>query len=80
MEIGILPFFKVLHLPERSMLHFFKAAAMDKVVGGRIYDHHIGHIALTGGARGVVTSNLRHFAWLSRHGVEVIPPEALELR
>jgi hypothetical protein len=40
--------------------------------GGRIYDAHLGAIALAGDCTTVVTENLRHFRALERHGVEVI--------
>lgn len=42
------------------------------VAGGRIYDAHIGEVALAGGATQVVTDNLRHFRWLPTRGVAVV--------
>ena len=44
----------------------------DRLVGGRIYDAHIAEIARVARVSVVVTDNVRHFADLRRHGVEVM--------
>lgn len=40
---------------------FFKAATRQKMHGGRIYDFHIGRIALAHQATVIVTENKKHF-------------------
>jgi hypothetical protein len=39
-----------------------RSAAGYGLIGGRIYDAHIGEVARAGGAKIVVTENKRHFA------------------
>ena len=71
-EEEILTRFEVRQLPEDRRRSFLQAAADDHLVGGRIYDAHIAEIARVARAPVVVTDNLRHFAGLRRHGVDVL--------
>jgi predicted nucleic acid-binding protein len=68
----ILSRFEVRQLPEDHRRSFLRAAADDRLVGGRIYDAHIAEIARAARVPVVVTDNLRHFAGLRRHGVDVV--------
>ena len=71
-EEEILRRFEVRQLPDDHRRSFLRAAADDRLVGGRIYDAHIAEIARVAGVPVVVTDNVRHFAGLRRHGVEVV--------
>ena len=71
-EEEILRRFEVRQLPDDHRRSFLHAAADDCLVGGRIYDAHIAEIARVAGVPVVVTDNVRHFAGLRRHGVEVV--------
>lgn len=71
-EEEILARFRVLHMPEAHHREFFRAAALEPIVGARIYDTHIAEIALQAGARIVVTENRRDFTPLLRRGVRVL--------
>jgi predicted nucleic acid-binding protein len=51
--------------------------AADSILGGRIYDAHIGEVARSAGARSLVTDNRRHFTSLLRHGVRVLTSREL---
>lgn len=68
----ILARFEVHDLPSRLRDGFLGSLAAEGIVGGRIYDAHIGEVALRAGARAVVTDNRRHFTPLMRHGVPVL--------
>lgn len=69
--------FEVHGLPDASREPFLTSLAADGVVGGRIYDAHIGEIARLAGSRTVVTDNRRHFTSLLRHGVAVLTSSEL---
>jgi len=71
-EEEILSRFEVRQIPDDHRRSFLHAAADDRLVGGRIYDAHIAEVARVARVRVVVTDNLRHFAGLRRHGVEVV--------
>ena len=71
-EEEILSRFVVRQLPDDHRRSFLQTAADDGLVGGQIYDAHIAEIARVCRARVVVTDNLRHFAGLRRHGVDVM--------
>jgi hypothetical protein len=51
---------------------FFREAAEDGAVGGRVYDYHIAAEALSSAPAMVVTENPRDFGTLSRAGVAVV--------
>ena len=68
----ILRRFEVRQLPEDHRRPFLHAAADDRLFGGRIYDAHVAEIARVARVPVVVTDNVRHFAGLRRHGVEVM--------
>jgi hypothetical protein len=68
----ILDRFDVQVLPARARPPFVRAAAEDRVAGGRIYDAHIGEVARRASASMVVTDNRRHFVTLLRHGIRVL--------
>ena len=72
LEEEILSRFEVHQLPEDHRRSFLRAAADDRLVGGRIYDAHIAAIARVARVPVVVTDNLRHFTTLHRHSVEVV--------
>jgi hypothetical protein len=55
----------------RPMLH---AIARDGVIGGRVYDAHIGEVARAARADVVITDNRRHFLSALRHGLRVETP------
>jgi hypothetical protein len=63
---------RVHQLPDGAAEPFLATIAGDRVVGGRIYDAHIGEIARHASVKAVVTDNRRHFASLSRHGIRVM--------
>ena len=71
-EEEILSRFEVRQLLDDRRRSFLHAAAADRLVGGRIYDAHIAEIARLSRVSVVVTDNLRHFAGLRRHGVDVM--------
>ena len=62
-------------LPASDRLPMLRAAARDRVAGGRIYDVHIAEVARTVGAEVVVTDNRRHFVSALRYGLRVETPE-----
>lgn len=72
--------FDVLALPEGRRRDLLRRAVLDGATGGRIYDAHLGEIALAAGCTAVVTENLRHFRALERHGVEVLAAAELTRR
>ncbi len=71
-EEELLARFDIRDLPQRAWRRLFRAAAEDRVPGGRIYDAHIGEIARGAGAAVVVTENRRDF--VARHGLRVLSP------
>lgn len=72
LEEEILPRFQIHQLPEGDRKEFLRYAVQDRVMGGRIYDAHIAHIARSTGVQTVVTENRRHFTSLLRHGIRVL--------
>lgn len=72
LEEEIVGRFQVVSLPAGERRAFLQAAAREGVVGGRVYDAHIGEIARRAGSPLVLTDNPRHFASLTRHGVRVL--------
>ena len=72
MEEEILGRFEVHQLPEKSRLSLLRSSANNGVMGGKVYDAHIGSIALETGASVLVTENVRHFSNLPAHGVDVL--------
>jgi len=61
-------------LPAADRLPMLRAIARDGVIGGRVYDAHIGEIARAADADVVVTDNRRHFLSALRHGLRVETP------
>lgn len=61
-------------LPLDDRANCFQAAVHDRIVGGRIYDLHIAHIARAAGAGVIVTDNRRHFLASLKDGVQVVTP------
>ncbi|MGH9313975.1 MAG: PIN domain-containing protein [Vicinamibacterales bacterium] len=61
-------------LPEAQRLPLLRAAAQDRMAGGRIYDAHIADVARAAGAAVIVTDNRRHFVAALRHGIRVVTP------
>jgi predicted nucleic acid-binding protein len=58
-------------LPATERLPMLRAAARDRIGGGRIYDSHIAEVARAGGASVVVTDNRRHFVSALRYDMRV---------
>ncbi len=54
---------------------FIRTLAQERIRGGRIYDYHIGRIALTSSASVIVTENTRHFFGFERQGLPVLTPQ-----
>jgi len=54
---------------------FFIDSARLHIRGGRIYDHHIGSIALNGNASVIITENKKHFAPFEHKGLPVLSAE-----
>lgn len=71
-EEEVLHRFEVRQLPDDHRRSFLRTTADDRLVGGRVYDAHIAEIARIARVPIVVTDNLRHFAGLRRHGVDVV--------
>ena len=61
-------------LPGADKRSFFRAAAADNTIGGRVYDAHIAEVARAASARVIVTDNRRHFVAALRHGLRVETP------
>lgn len=66
---------KIEILSRTDQTNFFRVLAQEGVRGGRIYDYHIGRIALTSSASVIVTENTRHFAGFERQGLPVQTPQ-----
>ena len=71
-EEEIMRRFAVHALPRDRRVSFMRTAALDGIIGGRVYDAHIAEIARASGAPIVVTENRRHFTQLLRHGTRVL--------
>ena len=61
-------------LPVAERLPALRAAARDRIGGGRIYDAHIAEIARAAGAEVVVTDNRRHFLSALRSDLRIETP------
>jgi predicted nucleic acid-binding protein len=61
-------------LPASDRPAMLKAAAEDRIAGGRIYDSHVAEVARTAGAAVIVTDNRRHFMAALRHAIRVETP------
>jgi predicted nucleic acid-binding protein len=61
-------------LPVSDRVPLLRAAARDRLAGGRIYDAHIAEVARAAGADVVVTDNRRHFVSALRYGLRVETP------
>ena len=61
-------------LPAAERLPALRAAARDRISGGRIYDAHIAEIARAAGAEVVVTDNRRHFLSALRYDMRIETP------
>lgn len=72
LEAEVLRRFRVLGLDPALRPSFLSLAVQQRVAGGRIYDAHVGAVAREGGARVIVTDNLRHFSDLAREGCRVV--------
>jgi predicted nucleic acid-binding protein len=75
MEEELIARFRIHQLPNKTGKNFFRAAASEGIVGGRIYDAHIAEIAHQVGSKVVVTDNRRHFTSLLSHGIRVLTAE-----
>jgi len=51
---------------------FFTNSGKQMIRGGRIYDHHIGSLALDSDATVIVTENKKHFSFFERQGLPVL--------
>jgi len=72
LEQEILSRLQICALPAGDRRGLFTVASEEGLVGGRVYDLHIGEVARRAGARIVVTDNRRHFSALLRHEVRVL--------
>ena len=70
-EEEILDRFDVLDLPATGRRELLRAAAADRIAGGRVYDSHIAEVAHLGRAHKMITENRRDFLALLRHGIVV---------
>jgi predicted nucleic acid-binding protein len=61
-------------LPAPDRLPALRAAARDRIGGGRVYDAHIAEIARAAGADVVVTDNRRHFLSALRYDMRIETP------
>lgn len=61
-------------LPADERRDMLRTVGTDGIVGGRVYDAHIGEIARAARADVVVTDNRRHFLSALRHGLRVETP------
>lgn len=59
-------------LDQSGQSRFFKGATQDRIRGGRIYDFHIGMIALSHQTTAIVTENKKHFLNFERQGIDVL--------
>jgi len=61
-------------LPASDRVLLLRAAARDRLAGGRIYDGHVAEAARAAGTDVVVTDNRRHFVSALRYGLRVETP------
>ena len=61
-------------LPAAERVPLLRAAAQDKIGGGRVYDAHIAEVARAAGASVIVTDNRRHFLSVLRYDMRVETP------
>ena len=61
-------------LPAPARAPMLRAAAHERLIGGRIYDTHIAEVARGADAAVIVTDNRRHFLAALRHGIRVETP------
>lgn len=61
-------------LPSADRLPLLRAAAHDRISGGRLYDAHIAEVARAAGATVIVTDNRRHFLSALRYDMRVETP------
>lgn len=61
-------------LPATDRLPMLRAAARDRIAGGRIYDAHIAEVARAVRASVIVTDNRRHFLTALQYGIRVDTP------
>jgi predicted nucleic acid-binding protein len=61
-------------LPAADREPMLRAAARDRIAGGRIYDAHIAEVARVVGVDVIVTDNRRHFLSALRYGIRVETP------
>ncbi|MGC9452956.1 MAG: hypothetical protein ACP5I4_16080 [Oceanipulchritudo sp.] len=59
-------------LPENHRRAFLLDAVAGHIAGGRIYDAHIGYIAMRMGASVIVTENKKHFNTVLNKGLPVL--------
>jgi predicted nucleic acid-binding protein len=59
-------------LTQTDQNSFFHSTAHNGIRGGRVYDFHIGMIALTNSASVIVTENKKHFSLFERQGLPVL--------
>jgi predicted nucleic acid-binding protein len=74
LEQEVLSRLSVHELPAADHIPLLRAAAQDRVAGGRIYDAHIAEVARAAGAEVVVTDNRRHFLSALRYGMRIETP------
>lgn len=72
LEEEILGRLEVVDLPAGSRLPFLRAAVVQRVAGGRLYDAHIAEIARRSGSGVIVTDNVRHFRSAAGDAVRVV--------
>ncbi len=70
-ETEILSRFRVGGFDLGQSASFFEQAVAHAIKGGRIYDYHIGSIALQMGASILVTENKRHFSPFQEQGLAI---------
>ena len=61
-------------LPAAERMPLLRAAAQDKIGGGRVYDAHIAEVARAAGTSVIVTDNRRHFLSVLRYDMRVETP------
>lgn len=59
-------------LTQADQKSFFRATAQSGIRGGRVYDYHIGMIAMTHASSVIVTENTKHFSLFERQGLAVL--------
>jgi len=63
---------EILSLNEPQQQGFFSEAAQSNIQGGRLYDFHIGSIALASKCSALVTENTKHFLPFVSKGLPVL--------